>query len=387
LVSCLDMETPSLRSLERTLIGLQLHHPGEGRLLSGMVRVASVEQATVGISAGDGRATIEMHPEFTSRYSEEDQIEFLRHELYHWLLGHPFQRPTYSNNSLFDVAADAIVNALLTRPTGGIHLPFLQEGKVYAIAEVVEQLESREEAPIEINNLFSAHRRWWREQTPDPIDQELEEVQWGRRVRSFLNALPAESAESNRVQQIKDFWAPYLTPHAPIRWKLELQRFARTTAAATTVEHTLHRPSKRYGTHPGIKIQRRHRLVVAFDISGSMSIEDWTPLLRELKRLWKTGSQLEVITFDTEVRQHFSFRGNWPSALSGGGGTNFNAPINWVRARSEADGLVLLTDGQAPAPVVPLQSPILWVISPKVNSMNASSFLQFPGKTIQLTEL
>ena len=50
--------------------------------------------------------------------------------------------------------------------------------------------------------------------------------------------------------------------------------------------------------------------------------------------------------------------------VKGRGGTNFQAPINYVTEHPGYDGLIIMTDGYAPVPSVPafLKTKLLWVI-------------------------
>ena len=50
--------------------------------------------------------------------------------------------------------------------------------------------------------------------------------------------------------------------------------------------------------------------------------------------------------------------------MKGRGGTNFQAPVDYVADHPEYDGLIIITDGYAPTPIVPthLAARLLWVI-------------------------
>ena len=50
--------------------------------------------------------------------------------------------------------------------------------------------------------------------------------------------------------------------------------------------------------------------------------------------------------------------------VKGRGGTSFQAPIDYVSKHPEYDGLIIITDGYAPTPVLPpyFRTKVLWVI-------------------------
>jgi predicted metal-dependent peptidase len=68
--------------------------------------------------------------------------------------------------------------------------------------------------------------------------------------------------------------------------------------------------------------------------------------------------QGEPITFTEAKKNKQEFK------VAGRGGTNFQAPVNYVKEHLNYDGLIIITDGYAPTPDVPpfLRTKLLWVI-------------------------
>ena len=140
------------------------------------------------------------------------------------------------------------------------------------------------------------------------------------------------------------------------------------------------RPSRRFGFEQmGSHYDFTTRLLIAIDTSASVGSEELGRYFRIITTFFKYGIQeIDVLMFDDEVqgepitfteakknKQEFKVRGR--------GGTNFQAPVDYVKEHPNYDGLIIITDGCAPTPDVPpfLRTKLLWVID------NESSYKQY----------
>ena len=131
------------------------------------------------------------------------------------------------------------------------------------------------------------------------------------------------------------------------------------------------RPSRRFGFEQmGSRYDFTTRLLIAIDTSGSVGSEELGRYFRIITTFFKYGIQeIDVLMFDTVVhgdplplseakksKQEFKVKGR--------GGTDFQPPIDYMVAHPQYDGLIILTDGDAPNPEVPphLRTKLLWVI-------------------------
>jgi predicted metal-dependent peptidase len=137
------------------------------------------------------------------------------------------------------------------------------------------------------------------------------------------------------------------------------------------------RPSRRFGFEQmGSRYEFTTRLLVAIDTSGSVGSNGLARYFRILTTFFKYGIQeIDVLMFDTVVQGKLmtlteAKKNKQTFEVKGRGGTNFQVPIDYVTAHPDYDGLIILTDGEAPVPKVPalLRAKILWVID------NAESF-------------
>lgn len=147
-----------------------------------------------------------------------------------------------------------------------------------------------------------------------------------------------------------------------VDWKRMVRIFC-ASSGRSRIRHTIKRISKRYGTRPGIKVQRLQRLLVAVDTSGSIDQKMLEEFFTEIHGTWKVGATVVIVECDAEVQRSYDYRGKPPTAVKGGGGTEFEPVFQWMREQRPFDGVLYLTDGYGPAPSSRPSCKLLWVIS------------------------
>ena len=139
------------------------------------------------------------------------------------------------------------------------------------------------------------------------------------------------------------------------------------------------RPSRRFGFEQmGSHYDFTTHLLVAIDTSGSVGSEELGRYFHIITSFFKYGIQeIDVIMFDVDVQGKpvtlkEAKKNMKDFEVQGRGGTNFQAPIDYVKEHPDYDGIIIITDGWAPTPEVPphLKTKLLWVID------NESSYQQ-----------
>jgi hypothetical protein len=166
-----------------------------------------------------------------------------------------------------------------------------------------------------------------------------------------------------------------------VPWRSVLKQYIGTTIPGDRMT-SIKRINKRYPyIHPGLKRGRRPKLLVAIDQSGSVSDEMMMIFFAELTSLAK-NCDIDILPFDCVANEKEIY--TWkkgaecPKGRQHAGGTNFDAPTEVANAshnRGRWDGLLIVTDGEAPAPVA---SRIKrgWVLGPKQKLYFESNELQ-----------
>lgn len=130
-------------------------------------------------------------------------------------------------------------------------------------------------------------------------------------------------------------------------------------------------PSRRFGFEQmGSRYEFTTRLLVAIDTSGSVGSEELGRYYRIITTFFKYGIQeIDVLMFAFDVQGEpvtlkEAQKNKQTFEVKGRGGTNFQAPVNYVAEHPDYDGLIIMTDGYAPIPSVPahLKTKLLWVI-------------------------
>ncbi len=390
---------------------LMTRAPFYGHVISGVLRVEDPSVPSITISATGGRALcMRVNPDWWRREARDPdrQVGLVQHQVLHIVLGHVLRERGFLHRAVFWVAADLVVNqylderalgpdditlrrlAALNLPPGegvGAYYDLLLKALAPAAGEG-EGDDARPTAALEAilkdgDPALDQHVGWraFTEQTAAEqriVEQAIDDAirRSARRTPRQMQArLPA--AIRRRIEAA--------TTEAPtVDWRRVLALFA-GASRRTFIQNTLRRPSKRYGTTPGIKVRRRHRVVVAVDTSGSMTDALIARVFAEIHHLYRRGAEVTVLECDAAVHAAWPYRGTPPTAVGGGGGTAFDPAIEWANARPQRpDALIYLTDGYAARPAVTPRMPTLWIITPGGVQPGSDGWRALPGRRVQL---
>ena len=148
-------------------------------------------------------------------------------------------------------------------------------------------------------------------------------------------------------------------------------------------------PSRRFGFEQmGSRYEFTTRLLVAIDTSGSVGSDELGRYYRIITTFFKYGIQeIDVLMFAFDVQGEpvtlkEAQKNKQTFEVKGRGGTNFQAPINYVAEHPGYDGLIIMTDGYAPVPSVPafLKTKLLWVIDNELSYKQHYDALRKTGR-------
>ena len=172
------------------------------------------------------------------------------------------------------------------------------------------------------------------------------------------------SLPGNMVELIKK------TAEGKIDYRGALRTF-RSSILSQKRRLTRMRPSRRFGFEQmGSHYDFTSRLLIAIDTSGSVGSDVLGRYFRIITTFFKYGIQeIDVLMFDHEVqgmpiKLDEAKKNKQEFKVKGRGGTNFQAPVDYVKENPNYDGLIIITDGYARTPEVPpfLRTKLLWVI-------------------------
>lgn len=155
---------------------------------------------------------------------------------------------------------------------------------------------------------------------------------------------------------------------AKINWRNVFSGF-RASILSSKRKLTRMKPNRRTGFENMGSIRRFDtKLLVAVDVSGSISSESLSYFYGVINSAFRYGfDSIDVIQFDCGVRVVQSLKKVMREVIAiGRGGTSFQEPIEYA-AENDYDGLLILTDGYAPEPLLPdnMHYKIIWVCQDK----------------------
>lgn len=346
------MPAPTASPIEKVCVQMLLREPFWGRLLMGIPKRFDSAVSTAAIVPLQRQMlAVAVNPGFWASLSEAHRYGLLKREALHIAFRHATAFKNATNRQVFSQAAERAVQQYLEpeyRPDDAL-TPSGYTAKYWAAFAALSSSELR------LAGQFVDHA----------VGQALARLTPQERA-ALPGSLPEAPAAAGAQPAMTD-------------WRRALRLFA-ASGSSTFLKSTIRRPSKRYGTVPGIRLHRRRELAVAVDTSGSISADDMARFFREIHQIWRQGAHIAIVECDTAIRRSYAYNGAAPPTTSGRGGTRFDAPLEWANER-RPDALLYFTDGKAPAPQQPARMPLLWVIA----SNGASDLRHLPGKHIQLT--
>ena len=382
-----------LSRISKTLI---FSEPFYGIFLIGLQKEFTKSCATAGVGKHGIGMRLVINPDFFGDLSEPHQQGLLKHELLHIAFGHIILSDRYPNKKLFNIAADIEINQYIDEymlPPGGlkrdsfpgIFLPRKAGTKVYydilnqecdgnggsGNEELDKLLKGMDgNSPYchkeweEITDLPEAEKKLVQKQYEHQMKQTAEEIQ------KKCGNIPGELAEI--IERLFTITPP------KFNWKQYLKRFINNASKVYT-KKLRRKNNKRYAGNPGLKIKHRNHVLVGVDTSGSVSTEELIEFMHELTHMHKTGNEITVAQFDTELTDVSPFDPKKSWEIKGRGGTYFQPVVDHYNdPKTKYSAFICLTDGEAYNPEnCPKNA--LWVHSSRSNINE-----ELPGIKIQL---
>jgi predicted metal-dependent peptidase len=395
-----------LDELSKTGIELLLREPFYAHIFAGLnkeITGAGHEVQTLAVGMGKNTFTLYVNANFWDKdlVQPEHRLGVVKHEMLHLVFRHLFIRDPALDALLLNVALDLVINQYIDRfqlPEDSIFLEtfpelHLKKGETWFYyyqqlessrkkggdeskgknnADALEQIQST-------TNGLERHQPWREirarsEMENAVLDNHLDSLM--RTAHQRTNAAAWGQLPAGVRDQINA-----LMPIPPaINWRLALRRFTQS-ARSTRLKNTMRRPSKRYGTNPGIRINRRQRILVAVDTSGSVGAPEFQLFFNEIHHLWKAGAEIDVVECDTVIHQRYKYKGVTPEIVQGRGGTDFTQPLELAN-RERPDAFIYLTDGFAGSILTAAYIPVFWLLSPDGIKPTHPSFGTLPGRKV-----
>ena len=317
-----------------------------------------------------GRRRLEYNPVFLEQMSDAGLEEALKTEAIRILLKHPYERkPDGCSQQAVSVGSNLVIGDNYDYGTFRIERPDdyeLPRGMAYEwysrkIQEMLpespdgdgegdgneEENEKQEKLAGSGDRNRDLSELWEEDELTVALINGIIEgcTSWGSLAGAFAEQLKAST-------------------RAKINWRNVFSGF-RASILSSKRKLTRMRPNRRTGFQNMGSIRRFDtKLLVAVDVSGSISSTSLSYFYGVVNSAFRYGFEaIDVIQFDCGVRVVQSLKKVVRDTLAvGRGGTSFQEPVEYAHENGY-DGLVILTDGYAPEPVIPdhMSCKIIWV--------------------------
>lgn len=372
-----------LDDIHKTTVKLLIQESFYGHFFTHIQRNVSEEVKRVSVSVTENHSIILLiNPHYwQSLQTCEQKTGCLKHQILHLIFKHVYRVRLFGNKNIFHLAADLVVNQYLL-PLQLTHdaicidkfaafnlLPHQTVDYYYAKlaehfngSEIQNITDTNESDSTKFQKPLDEHQDWdkisnqegaVKQYIQGTIDMYLDNS--ARRINTQEFGLLPAGLQTLLTEVTERF-------QTKVNWKRMLKLFAESSRK-TFVNNTLKRPSKRYGTNPGIKIRSKQKLLIALDTSGSIDENQLKVFFDEVYHIWKQSSEIMIVECDTIIQKQYIYKGKTPEITSGGGGTCFDDPINYANTQYRPDALIYFTDGFGPKPIYKSRCPILWMIT------------------------
>ena len=355
------------------------------------------ENASMPCPVRSGARKVEYNPDFVKEMSDEALDQALRTEAIRILLKHPYQRkPDACSQQAIAVGSNLTIGdnyqfgSLRMEQPGDYDLPTGREYEWYS-RRIQELLPP--EADGDGNGAGDGNDAQGQGGDGDPRTDRLSD---NADKNSALSELWDEddlavvmidgiiestkdwgSLAGNFAEQLK------ASAKARINWRNVLSGF-RASILSTKRKLTRMRPNRRTGFDNMGSIRRFDtKVLVAVDVSGSISSSDLSYFYGVVNSAFRYGfTAVDVIQFDAGVRVVQSLKKVLRDVIAvGRGGTSFQEPIDYANENGY-DGLVILTDGYAPQPVLPdnMRCKLVWVCNNRDSYESSHGWMEKTGR-------
>jgi predicted metal-dependent peptidase len=378
--------------ISRCIIQMLIDEPFYAHFLSGIVRKVTDEVSTAAVGFNNSNVTLYVNEHFFLKEltTFSSRVAVIKHETLHLVFKHLVMLDFKKYDAkLFNIAADLVVNQFIGKwklPSSAVTLASFPEldlsenesldwyyKKILSLKRKMDRKKNSKDSfsntstqtleNIIENGNHSNHSKWGFSESD--INLQHAESELDRIILQTKERISTDQYYSLPFS-IRDLISIIIEKRNPkVNWKRALKIFS-SSSRRTRVKFTVKRVSKRYGTRPGLKIQRSQKIAVAIDTSGSISLDELNMFFNEIHSMWQNGAEIEVIECDAAVQKTYDYRGKFPEFVHGRGGTNFDPVFAYLNKNTNVlyDGCIYLTDGYAPAPEIKPRCKVFWVITP-----------------------
>jgi predicted metal-dependent peptidase len=357
-------------------------------------KVFSTQIDTAGVSPNGLNFQLSINQNFWNGLSKEHRLGVIKHELLHLCFFHIFMRDSFKNWKLFNIAADLEVNQLI-HP--GYLIPDALTIDMFPDLNLPAKAGTKRYYELLQNNLRSSNSSSILKEIYDNSDlhgdwDDILTDENGDKVDSSQRNLMKSQIETQLKDVVSNIKDRGLIPgelkviidevlkikEAVFNWKAYFRRLMGYSFNIFT-KKTYRNPSLRFEDSAGLKIKKKHNILVAIDTSGSVSDDELMDFFSEIYHIYKTDCRIEIIECDTRITDQYIYTGKFRGKVTGRGGTDFQPVIDYYNEnKGKYTVLIFFTDGGAPIDKLKPFKKMIWVIT------SSGVKAKYPGYTIYI---
>ncbi|MFT4762103.1 MAG: putative metal-dependent peptidase [Paraglaciecola sp.] len=406
----------TLNEVSKTTIRLILDEPFYGHFFTGIIKEVTERVPTLAVGLAQTQMTklyVNEHFWQNVLVTPEYRYGVIKHEILHIVLKHILTVKKYDQKDIFNIAADIVVNQYIephqlidgvvllsqfddlnleTNRDVGYYYDKLSEAWNGYMSSLGTENEQNKTQSIEYlekyingdNEHLAQHDLWQIEiGRMTQAERDILEEALNRVIENTIQRIGPRGI-GKLPAGLKAYLDSLVISLKPkLNWRRVLRIFT-ANASRTYIKNTIRRPSKRYGTTPGLKVRNKQKILIAIDTSGSISMPDLEEFFGEMYHIWRQGAEILVVECDTIIQNKYIYRGVTPKFIMGRGGTQFDAPIHFANDEYMPDAIVYFTDGYANVPKVKSRKPILWMVSSSGLPEGQGIWHDLPGRVVKI---
>lgn len=379
------MSQKVLNEISKTGKDLMLKQPFYGMYMLLLDKKVSKKVPTAGVSKQGINYKLDVNEEFWSNLEPNHRIGLLHHELLHIVFFHLLRHDEFENQMIANIAMDIEINQFIDKqylPPGGMTLETFadlnlepKKGTRYYYDKLQQAANNSPKIKIVMEAMTNGdthdgdgdlvpNHDWEEFDNLSDTEKKLLGAQIDHHLKEIANSIKNRGTIPGELQSYIDNLFKVEPPK--FDWKGYVRRFAGGSSKVYT-KKMQRKENKRFVEDAGLKIKKKRHLLVAIDTSGSVSDGELKEFMNEVHHIYKTGSDVSILQCDTDVRSVKPFKPSDKIEIHGRGGTDFQPIIEYTNNHTSVyTGLIVFTDGEAPAPSK-CQIRTLWVHSSNSN--------------------
>lgn len=349
-------------------------------------RLEENESMKCAIRVGQGR--LEYNPKLLAEKTYFEVEQLMRIELIRLFLKHPYERqPIGIRRAALSLGSDVTIASYYNHAKTNEHLP-LPKPEDYKLADdesfewyarKIEELLDGEPDPNAEDSGIGNEQSQQMQEAAQKAELWQEDNLKSQEINDLIKSLSNWGTIPGKVvEQIE------ASTKARIDYRQIVQGF-RGSILSSRSRLTRMKPNRRTGfDQMGSARQFTTKLLVAVDVSGSITDTTLSNFYSVINKMFKYGiDEIDCVQFDCRLGPVKNIRKASRSIeITGRGGTSFQPVFDYLRDHNKYDGLVILTDGEAPHPTIDehLHTEVLWVCESERSYEECHHWMELCGR-------